>query len=145
MTNRQWLLEQMQNMSDEEIGDFISECVCKQIKCHDFCEYKYPYRPCKSCKLEWLKQEHKEKPKLSDAERVILENIDKEYMWIARDEDTGHLHIYIEKPIRVGKEKYWSVNMDDDYKTISFYDNLFKFIKGDDNKPYNIEELLKGE
>lgn len=148
MTNRQWLLEKMQNMSDETFAEIIVKL--DGYKRCEFCNLDKGIDNCRisDCLIgitDWLKAEHKEPIKLSDTERVILENMDENYKWIARDDDTGHLHIYIEKPIRIGKEKYWSVDMDDDYKAISFYDNLFKFIKGDDNKPYNIEELLKGE
>ena len=58
MTNRQWLMWQIIDMSDEElIENFGSVC--------DFCsKYLTPNKPCpndcNSFLLAWLKQEHKE-------------------------------------------------------------------------------------
>lgn len=91
--------------------------------------------------LEQMKNdnpEHKEKITLSEAERIILENIDKEYKWIARDEG-GDLYIYVEKPIRR------SSNWGDGIRESEFlcYGHLFQFITWEDSEPYNIEELLK--
>ncbi len=141
MTNRQWLMEQMQNMSDEELGDFISECILKQIQCHKTCEHKYPYRPCKSCKLNWLKAEHKEPIKLSDAERVILENIDKNYKWIAREYD-GAIVIYFKKPVKDDNYGCWDTD-NEVWCCFEAFNHLFQFIKWEDTNPYKIEELLK--
>ena len=83
MTNRQWLLEQMQNMSDEELAESteLRAFICDKIK---YCDADNS-DGCKKCKLDWLKAEHKEKTKLSDAERVILENVSEDYKWIARN------------------------------------------------------------
>lgn len=82
--------------------------------------------------------ERKEK-KLTNVEKIILENIDrKRFKWIARNKD-GFLFAYDEKPI---KAKYsWSHK----YNIYDFpFDNLFQFIKWEDDEPYSIEELLKG-
>lgn len=75
--------------------------------------------------------------KLTNVERIILENIRKEYKWIARNIN-GYLFAYDEKPI---KEKYsWNYK----YNIYDFpFDNLFQFIQWDDDEPYSIEELLK--
>ena len=94
MTNREWLLKEMQNMSDEEfinvtdVRDIYIDCdntECKGVTCTE-------------CVTNWLKAKHKEKIKLSDAERVILENVDKKYKWIARDRLFNELYIYADKP-----------------------------------------------
>ena len=137
MTNRQWLLEQMQNMSDEEFAYNAHDCVCDHSRCKTG-------RACMECKLDWLKSEHKEPIKLSDAERVILENIDKEYKWIARDGVEGVLWTFAEKPIKNNK---WWTNVSN-YKigvSLNLFNHLFQFIKWEDEEAYNIEELLKGE
>lgn len=75
--------------------------------------------------------------KLTNVERIILENIRKEYKWIARNKE-GYLFAYDEKPI---KAKYsWNYK----YDIYDFpFDNLFQFIQWDDDEPYSIEELLK--
>lgn len=135
MTNRQWLMEQIQNMSDEEFarvikGDEVG--ICQTVgsrKCNT--------SDCLYCKTNWLKAEHKENPKLSDAERVILENIDKEYKWIVR-EKCGRLFLQTDMQKPYKDDEGWhgyGVELD-------FFDHLFQFIKWEDTEPYNIEELL---
>lgn len=134
MTNREWLFNKMQNMSDEEFAYNAHDCVCDHSRCKTG-------RACMECKLEWLKAEHKEKITLSEAERIILENIDKEYKWIARDENKN-IFIYSEKPDKKQYMWKWIPNA-----TICFtqYNHLFQFITWNDSEPYNIEELLKGD
>ena len=93
-----------------------------------------------TCKeLLW---ERKEKPQLNEDEKAILRNIDKEYKWIARDDD-GLLCVYKEKP---SKDDYDGWN-DSAFSFASLwaFDNLFQFIKWEDDEPYSIEELLKGK
>lgn len=77
-----------------------------------------------------------EMPELTEDERVILRNIDKEFRYIARDED-GSFFLYEKKPIK----------MEDDYGTsglaIMFpFQKLFKFVKWEDDEPYLIKDLL---
>ena len=139
MTNKQWLLEKMQNMSDEELGKIIridELGVCKERSC-GACT-------CYECRIDWLKSEHKEQIKLSDAERVILENLPKDYKWIARDDIQDILWIFTEKPT---KNHRWWAN-ESNFKigvSLSLFNHLFQFIKWEDTEPYNIEELLKGK
>ncbi|MBQ8298651.1 MAG: hypothetical protein IJX99_02095 [Clostridia bacterium] len=138
MTNRQWLMEQMQNMSDEELAKKIpidfKDLGCWTLKCEHI--------NCLNCRVNWLKSEHKEPIKLSDAERVILENVDKDYEWICRDKN-GYLNVYIGKPTKNEKAQIWAWHTD--YRGIAAFPNLFQFIKWEDPEPYNIEELLKGK
>lgn len=85
--------------------------------------------------------ERKEKPKLTDDEKAILSNIDKCYKYIARDE-SNRLYIYKEKPYK--NAIHWSDNdIDDDFLDFYMFDNLFQFIKWEDDEPYSIEDLLK--
>lgn len=143
MTNKQWLLEQMQNMSDEELADLreMHDFICQKVEnCKDFsCSGGI----CSVCKLDWLKAEHKEIPKLSDAERVILENLPEYYKWIARDEFDNQLFIYTVKPIKNEIKNNWGAEGDN--ADLELFNHLFQFIKWEDENPYNIEELLKGE
>lgn len=82
------------------------------------------------------------KPELSDAERVILENVDKKYKWIARDgyiEEEGmraELGLFENKPTR--RDDYWS-GIDG---VIFTFSNLFKMIKWEDKEPTLIADLL---
>ncbi len=139
MTNREWLLNKMQNMSDEELMETLEKII-------DVCQYENTNYPCDSdcipCKARWLKLEHKEKITLSEVERIILENINKDYKWICRDKDNT-LKLYIYKP------KNHKGNWFADEVTISYrlecFNHLFQFITWNDSEPYNIAELLKGE
>lgn len=85
-----------------------------------------------------------EEPKpslLTEDERVILRNLDKNWKWIARDED-NELYIFETKPC---KESYFWSSEDGNWQINCYFTNLFQFIKWEDDEPYNIEELLKGE
>ena len=126
-------------MSDEEfvkkisIYDYVcaKQHICRDINCGS--------TKCVEKQINWLKAEHKEPIKLSDAERVILENIDKEFKWISRDKDRS-LYISREKP-----SKDYEIWQDGDSEPFVSYNHLFQFIKWEDTEPYNIEELLKGK
>ena len=89
-----------------------------------------------TCKeLLW---ERKEKPKPTKDEKVILKNIPKKYKYIARDR-SGLIFLYSKKP---SKCDYSWIG----YNDIAFpYYHLFRFIKWEDDEPYSIKELLKGE
>ena len=81
---------------------------------------------------------------LTEDERVILRNLDKDYKWIARCSN-GDLNVYEECP---KKKEYFHNSFDwaygGGYDSLNVFPNLFEFIKKSD-EPYNIEELLKGE
>jgi hypothetical protein len=131
MTNREWLLDKMQNMSDEELAVFLdSPYVFLKIKRTE-------------CVSNCLKSEHKEPITLSEAERIILENIDKEYKWIARDE-CGDLVLHAVEPHKEYMCNTW-INDEAEDDILSPFNHLFQFITWNDEQPYNIEELLKGE
>lgn len=142
MTNREWVLNKMQNMSDEKIAGILS--IGKIDKnfieewCRKVCEEK---ANCKQCRKEWLQQEHKDKAKLSEAERVILENIDEKYQWIARDENK-HIYVYTDEPVKEDTE--WSQWVRGGKEEgLRAFNHLFQFIKWEDDKPYNIDDLLQ--
>ena len=84
------------------------------------------------------------KPELSEAERVILENVDKKYKYIARDgyiEEEGmqELGLFEDRPIRIND--YWS-----GANCASFtFSNLFKMVKWEDEEPTLIADLLGGK
>ena len=88
-----------------------------------------------TCKeLLWERKD----PKITEDEKVILRNLPEKYKWIARDEN-GLIFLYSKKP---SKCDYSWIG----YNDIAFpYYHLFQFIKWEDEEPYSIEELLKGE
>ena len=87
-----------------------------------------------TCKeLLW---ERKEKPKLTEDEKVILRNVPKHYKWIARDKN-GCLCVYASKP-----EKGITMWEDSSGLPMIPFVHLFQFIQWEDEEPYSIEELL---
>ena len=88
----------------------------------------------------WLQSKYKEPIKLSEAERVILENIEKDYKWIARDKSWENLYVYSSKPEK-NEAKNWEPV--EDAQDLLCFKHLFQFITWQDDEPYNIEELLE--
>ena len=84
--------------------------------------------------------ERKEKTKLTEDEKFILRNLPKEYKWIVRDH-VGSLWIFENKPINNNMFGGWFYSNASNLP----FPNLFKFIKYEDEEPYSIEDLLKGE
>jgi len=100
----------------------------------------YEIKNCNSLELiltikQGLKLIWERKPELSDVERVILMNIDKEYKYIARDKDE-EIAIFKDRPIRV--HDYWSA----EYAANFTFTNLFKMVKWQNEHPTNISDLL---
>ena len=73
-------------------------------------------------KLLWKRQEL---PKLSSAERVILENLDEQYKRIARDSD-GDLYVYKGSPTKL-RISWIGYGL-----RLSCFPDLFKFVKWED-------------
>ena len=90
--------------------------------------------------LKELLKEHKELPKLNEAEKVILSNIDKKFEWIAKDK-SGDGWVYEGKPYKLAE--YWESSLGDVEHFLNVFPDLFKFIKWEDEEPYNIKELLE--
>ena len=79
------------------------------------------------------------KPELSDVERVILENVDKEYRYIAR-EGNNNLYLYSRKPNKF--RKAWASNVPT-FTAMYQFNHLFKMIKWEDEEPTLISDLLE--
>lgn len=71
---------------------------------------------------------------LTETERIILENTDKKYKYIVR-EDWGDLYLYVEKPTK-GQICYWSNDEEDVCHDLDMFNHLFKNIKWEDEEPY---------
>lgn len=77
---------------------------------------------------------------LTDAERVILSNINKELIYIARDK-CGNLFAYGRKPYK--HVISWQTDIGEAAQLP--FNHLFNFIKWEDEDPYLISDLLKEE
>ena len=73
------------------------------------------------------------KKQFSQDELCILRNIDKEYKWIARDEEDGGICVFIEKPLR--KKHIWDIERSSHYMFFSCYNHLFNSIQWEDEEP----------
>ena len=108
---------------------------CKNVLCSQ-CEFNGNVQLC----LEVLLAEHKDIIKLTRAEKTILENINKNYKWIARDYN-GTLTVFEEKPFKDKDDGFFIAK---GYcAAISVFNHLFKFIKWENDEPVNIKELLE--
>lgn len=142
MTNREWLLKELPKMSDEKLAEKLIEKfgICRGQDSLGKCS---EHKNCISCYIDWLKAEHKKAIILTETERTILENIDKDYKWIARDSD-GRLDVYTVKPFKDEQYKNWDIE-DGDCEKLDVFKHLFQFVEWEDKEAYNIEELLKGD
>ena len=81
------------------------------------------------------------KKQFSQDELCILRNIDKEYKWIARDEEDGGICIFIEKPLR--KKHIWDLERSSHYMFFSCYNHLFNSIQWEDEEPVYIDDYVE--
>lgn len=85
--------------------------------------------------------ERKELPKMTEVERVILENArveGKRAKWIGRD-CVKDLFLYLEKPTK--EVSYWGSVPS---KKLIIFNHLFQFVKWEDEEPWYIPDLLGG-
>ncbi len=129
--------DKIKSESIEGIASLIATFEFKNI---DECKKCFRYNTFERWEevIKWLHEEIK--PTLSEAERVILENIDKDYKWIARDKTENMLFIYHRKPY---KNDYGNWLNGGTNHGLELFNHLFQFITWQDEEPYNIEELLK--
>lgn len=113
-----------------------SDCICNTSHC------------CVDERFAWLYAEHVERSTLTREERMFCELVKTGY--IARDED-GKIFYFKHMPIGYNGAvhgHYWSAAVQDMTVEMHVIDCLqegFEFIKGTDEKPWNVEELLKLE
>lgn len=127
--------EKIKNESVEGIASLIATFEFNNI---DDCKKCFRYNTFERWEeaMEWLNEEII--PILSEAERAILENIDKDYKWICKCK-SGELIILENKPTKL--DNMW---MHEGYvKSFNMFNHLFQFITWQDDEPYNIEGLLK--
>lgn len=122
---------------DLSINNYRDDLACDHMALHHLDIMKV-YKNYTCQELLWKR---KETSHLTDDEITILRNIDKRFKYITRDED-NRLFIYKEKPYK--NDIHWSSNdINDDFLDFYMFDNLFQFIKWEDDEPYLIEDLLK--
>ena len=71
--------------------------------------------------------------KLTETEKIILENTKEKYKYIARDE-CGDLFLYESKPKK--ESLYWIGDFFNDDAKVDMFDHLFQDIKWEDEEPY---------
>ena len=114
----------------------------KELSCTD--------RTCEECR-KWLEEEYVEPVELTEVERTILENVDKKYKYIARDENS-ELRIHELKPEKTEVKKYNESNSIKDFwinkssaEPFKMFSHLFQFVQWEDTEPYEIAKLLGEE
>lgn len=113
---------------------------CCDIECKD-CDFTLDFSECEKCseaRRKYFSAEHIEQPKLTNRERAFCEVA--QTGWIARD-NNGRIHWYSRKPYKSGEE--WFYNGDRFVDFTNF--NLFSCVKGLEETPYAVEDLLKLE
>ena len=95
---------------------------------------------CSANSTKWLLSEYKEPPvKVSKLEYEFLKWLEKKgHKYIVRDK-INHLFIFKDAPIK--RENCWVP--ESSYCSIALFDNLFKFIKQEDEEPRAIKDILE--
>lgn len=123
----------------------IDKSTNKPIDCKDL--------ECINCSLggncitgisKWSESEYVEKSTITLKEKAFLNAITFRCKYIARDSDNA-LYVYCNKPRRDSMSESWITEDNCYYVSKDMYDNMFDFIKWEDEKPWNIEDLKKLE
>lgn len=77
---------------------------------------------------------------MTEQEKVVLQSIDSEFKYIARDKN-GFLYLYVDEPTK--QEKSWYPETD--YSDLCAFNHLFKNISWEDEEPTLIEDLLNSK
>ena len=91
----------------------------------------------------WSESEYVEKPTITSKEMAFLNLILPKYKYIARDNNTNKLFLYIDRPSK--HFTYWLPKLEDSAYELSYrpLDIKFNFIKWEDEEPWSIEDLKK--
>ena len=85
----------------------------------------------------------RDKQTITSDEKVLLENIAKNFKYIARNRDST-LFVYGDKPEKeVGTLNMWLRKPDSYIANLAVYIHLFPMVKWEDEEPWLIEDLLK--
>lgn len=83
------------------------------------------------------------KPILTEDENNKLKDLNKKWKWIVRNEWEYNIALFTDKPnkcITHKEDGTWGIPMIGEYTEMREWNNLFQFIKWED-EPYSIEEL----
>lgn len=103
---------------------------------------------CTQTKLKWLLSEYKEPVKLTRLEYEILKWLEKGgYKFIVRS-PSDNLIAYNSAPRKVftgwvSENDFNELVFENKYKMLWSFNELFKFVKWEDEKPISIKEILK--
>ena len=152
MTNFEYYKEQLKELAGAKIGVFNGEpnrCVGRKCsECDlDECNQERYSDNCEFALTQWYVDEHVEKPTITKKEKAFLE-LCKPESYIARDSN-GNIYIYSAKPVKhsncfSGDECVY-MDLRDMAKQIFSIENIFPFIKWEDEEPWKVEDLLKLE
>lgn len=94
---------------------------------------------------QWSESEYIEKPTITPKEKAFLDLILPKYKYIARDNDTTKLYLYIDRPSK--HSTYWLPELEDSAYELLYkpLDIKFDFIKWEDEEPWSIDDLKKLE
>jgi hypothetical protein len=120
---------------------------CSKLSCEDC--YFFPNRDgCKKGRIKWLNSEYVEPPKLTKREKAFLTSLHPQFKYITRN-NGGYLTMHQLKPVRNDLGDWSSADMGRNTFSLSPDHPLFAidfgFITWEDNKPWEISELLKLE
>ena len=116
----------------------------KPIDCVDIVCSKCSFAvgSCTESRKEWAESEYIEKPVISKRDRALLDYINNNFVYVARDENGG-LFVYSEKPI---KKVCCYDNIGGVTGSVGFvFDIKFPMVKWEDPEPWLIEDLKKLE
>lgn len=123
---------------------YCSEIPCKSCIFDDCGKHIGRSQSCTDRLHKWAESEYIEKSTITSKEKAFLNAITFRCKYIARDSDNA-LYVYCNKPIRNSMSESWITEDNCYYVSKDMYDNMFDFIKWEDEKPWSIEDLKKLE
>ena len=83
--------------------------------------------------------ENLEKVLVSRGERIVLQMLEKQYQWIARDYDDC-LYVYEDKPRKKKSINTWASKYG--CCELSAFEHLFQFIQYENSEPWLIKDII---
>lgn len=123
---------------------YCSNTPCESCMFDDCGKHIGRSKECADRFYEWSESEYVEKPTITSREKMFLDLILPKWKYIARGEDK-HLYVFDSLPSKT--DHGWYVECDYCYIYISkkLFDDMFDFIKWEDEEPLSIEDLKKLE
>lgn len=152
MTNFEYYKDQIWDIVVEN-NNILAVVNDKPGKCRgrdcDTCDLSTVNGPCTTSRYKWLCSEHIEKPTITQKERAFLE-LCRPGCYIARS-SSDYLYIFESKPTKEYVSWYHggSCMPLSHYRGVLFdmgnEEDIFPFIKWEDEEPWKVEDLLKLE